>query len=70
MILCGRCCVALEAVDGGGEHGEVVAALPREQLGVQETPHLAGRRMVDGPFKFQATALLTMKNSGCEPYVG
>ena len=31
---------ALEAVDGGGEHGEVVAALARQQLGVQQAPHL------------------------------
>lgn len=42
MILGGRG-IALEAVDGGGEHGEVVAALSREQLGVQEAPHLDGR---------------------------
>ena len=42
MILGGRG-IALETVDGGGEHGEVVATLSREQLGVQEAPHLDGR---------------------------
>ena len=35
------CLDALEAVDGGGEHGEVVAALARQQLGVQQAPHLS-----------------------------